>query len=121
MPSVLKALDLFVLSSRHEGFGRVVAEAMSAGTPVIVSREGALTELVQDGLAGLLATPGEPREFADRILSLACDPGARDRLVRAGTERAASFRALLSIERVFAVYQELTGVISPARPDILCS
>jgi glycosyltransferase involved in cell wall biosynthesis len=109
MPSVLKALDLFVLSSRHEGFGRVVAEAMSAGTPVIVSREGALTELVQDGLAGLLATPGEPREFADRILSLACDPGARDRLVRAGTERAASFRALLSIERVFAVYQELTG------------
>jgi glycosyltransferase involved in cell wall biosynthesis len=118
MPSVLKALDIFVLSSRHEGFGRVVAEAMSAGTPVIVSREGALIELVQDGRAGLLATPGDAREFADRILSLADDSGARDRLVRAGVERAASFGARLSFERVLAVYQELRGVLSPDGPDI---
>ena len=49
MPAVFQALDVFVLSSRHEGFGRVVAEAMAAGIPSVVTREGALPELVTEG------------------------------------------------------------------------
>jgi glycosyltransferase involved in cell wall biosynthesis len=62
IPEVLKALDLFVLCSRNEGFGRVVAEAMAAGTPVVLSREGALPELVRGGEFGELAEVVNPPE-----------------------------------------------------------
>ena len=54
IPAVMRALDLFVLTSRHEGFGRVVAEAMAAARPVVVTDEGALPELVGGGDGGPL-------------------------------------------------------------------
>jgi glycosyltransferase involved in cell wall biosynthesis len=70
MPRVLKALDVFMLCSRHEGFGRVVAEAMAAGTPMVLSREGALPEVVASEGRGLLALPGDPRDFAGRFAEM---------------------------------------------------
>ncbi|HEX4406466.1 MAG TPA: glycosyltransferase, partial [Polyangia bacterium] len=60
MPAVMKALDVFVLASRHEGFGRVVAEAMAAARPVVVAREGAPPELVEEDRYGVCATPANP-------------------------------------------------------------
>ncbi len=67
MPQVLKALDVFMLCSRHEGFGRVIPEAVAAGVFVIASREGALPELVPAGSRGSLALPGSPEDFAREI------------------------------------------------------
>src|SRR6185312_9754168 len=74
IPSVMRALDLFVLTSRHEGFGRVLAEAMAAGCPAVVTDEGALPELVQGGQAGRLAAPADPGAFAAQISALLADP-----------------------------------------------
>ncbi len=74
MPRVMKALDVFMLCSRHEGFGRVVAEAMAAGTPMVVSREGALPEVVGSSGAGALAAPSDPRSFADGCVEMAGRP-----------------------------------------------
>jgi glycosyltransferase involved in cell wall biosynthesis len=68
MPAVFKALDLFVLASRHEGFGRVVAEAIAAGLPAVVSDEGAPPSLVGDPRRG--ARAGDPVDFAARTLAV---------------------------------------------------
>ncbi len=81
MPRVLKALDVFVLSSRNEGFGRVVAEAMAAGTPLVVAREGALPEMV--GEEGLLAGPADPPEFAGQIARILSGKAGRPLRTRA--------------------------------------
>ena len=66
VPLVLKALDVFVLCSRNEGFGRVVAEALTAGTPVVASREGALPELLAMG-GGVTVPPSDCSAFAEAI------------------------------------------------------
>ena len=78
IPEVMCALDLFVLTSRHEGFGRVVAEAMAAARPVVVTDEGALPELVDGGQDGLVAPPGDAAAFAKQIVALLTRPPARD-------------------------------------------
>lgn len=107
MPEVLRALDLFVTCSRNEGFGRVVAEAMAAGTPIVATAEGAYPELLGDG-AGLLAASASEREFARAARALLLDPAARERAARAGAVRAQEFDASGVASRVRAVYQAVS-------------
>ena len=64
------ALALIVPSIWYETFGLVVAEAFANGLPVIASRIGALAEIVQDGLTGLLFNPGDSVDLA-RVLAWA--------------------------------------------------
>ena len=64
---VRRATALLLPSVWFEGFPLVLLEAFASGTPVIASRIGALGELVDDGVTGLLAEPGNPGDLADRI------------------------------------------------------
>jgi glycosyltransferase involved in cell wall biosynthesis len=73
MPEVFKAFDLFILSSRHEGFGRVVAEAIAAGLAAVVSDEGAPPDLIGDPRR--VARAGDPEDFARRAKSVLELPG----------------------------------------------
>src|SRR5262249_14711216 len=68
---ILGAVDIYVHSSRREGFGLAVVEAMLAGRPVVVTNEGAFPEYVEDGKTGMLAEPGDPSSFAAKIEQLA--------------------------------------------------
>ena len=107
--AVMRSLDIFVLTSRHEGFGRVVAEAMAAGRPVVVTDEGALPELVADGPAGLRAAPGDAEMFAERILALLRNPLEAAALGARAVEAAHKFDADAIAERVWRRYRELTS------------
>lgn len=107
IPAVMAALDLFVLTSRHEGFGRVVAEAMAAGRPIVVSDEGAPPELVQDGRGGLCARPGDAGDFSRHIRRLIADPAEASRLGARAREESARFDAQAISARVQARYHQL--------------
>lgn len=61
------ALALLMPSIWYEGFPMVLVEAYANGLPVIASRIGALAELVEDGVTGLLFEPGNAEEMADRM------------------------------------------------------
>ncbi len=75
-------VDLFVLPSRHEPWGLVVNEAMSAGLPVIVSDEvGCWPDLVQDGVNGQVFEAGHVEGLADALVAVLEDP---ERLGRMG-------------------------------------
>ncbi|MEM9565684.1 MAG: glycosyltransferase [Actinomycetota bacterium] len=65
---VMAASDLVVHSSTApEPFGRVIVEAMLAGTPVVAAAAGGPCEIVDDGRTGWLVEPGDPVALADRI------------------------------------------------------
>lgn len=84
---LLAAADIFVLPARHEAFGIVLLEAMSAGVPVVATRTGGIPEIVSAGETGILAEPGDPVGLARALLELADDPGKRQALGRAGFGR----------------------------------
>lgn len=78
--------DLFVLPTRNDTFALVVLEAMRAGVPVIATRQGALPELVRDGVNGYLIDPDNIAELADRIFTLLSNESLRASMGRKGRE-----------------------------------
>ncbi len=77
--------DLFVLPTRHEGYGMAVAEAVAHGLPVVSTITGAIPELVDDR-SGALVPMDHPAALAAALQPLVADDGARAR-VSAGARR----------------------------------
>jgi glycosyltransferase involved in cell wall biosynthesis len=79
---LLHAMDVFLLTSLHEGLPRAVLQAMAAGVPVVATAVDGTPEVVRDGVTGLLIPPGRPEVAAERLLELVSDETLRHRLVR---------------------------------------
>jgi N-acetyl-alpha-D-glucosaminyl L-malate synthase BshA len=106
LPPLLRASDLFLLPSAHESFGLAALEAMSCGVPVVGSRTGGLTEVVEDGVTGLLAAPGDVDAFSALALRMLSDDALRSRLSRAARDRAVRvFRAEPVLARWERIYE----------------
>jgi len=89
---IVSRSDAAVLASaptrkgKREGIPVALMEAMSAGLPVVATRTGGISELVQDGHNGFLVTPAEPDALAAALERLAADTDLRARLGHAGRE-----------------------------------
>lgn len=83
--------DLFVLTSFAEGIPVVLMEAMSQGVPVVASRITGIPELVEDGVSGLLYTPGSKEQLVAACKRLMADPDLRNRCAEAGRQTVARY------------------------------
>jgi glycogen synthase len=83
----LQQCDIFVAPSRYESFGLVFLEAMMFGKPVVGCRAGGMTEVVEEGVTGLLAEPGDPASLSAAIGALLVSDEKRRRFGQAGRER----------------------------------
>ena len=107
--------SMLVLPSGEETSPMVIGEAMAAGVPVIATRVGGVSYLVDDGVTGHLVEPGDVAMLADRISALLGDLEQRDAFGAAGRAKAdRDFRATAVAARVAAVYDEVL-VASPRR------
>jgi len=101
---ITAALDVAVLPSLNEGFGRTNLEAMAAGKPVVSTLCGGIPEVVVDGQTGLLVPPQDVEALAQALLELVEDEGLRRRLGEAGRRRA---KEMFSLEQHAACIQNL--------------
>ena len=83
------AADVFCLPSFAEGVPVVLMEAMARSRPVVATRIAGIPELVEDGVSGLLVTPGRADELVQALARLAGDADGRARLGAAGREAVA--------------------------------
>jgi glycosyltransferase involved in cell wall biosynthesis len=91
----------------YETFGRTIIEAFAKGTPVIASRLGAMTELVEDGKTGLLFTPGDATDLTSKILAISSDDAMRQKVGRAArTEFERRYTAEPNHQQLLDIYQQ---------------
>ena len=83
----LESAHAFVLPSYHEPLGVAIMEAMAMRTPVVTTRQGGVTELVDEGVDGLLVNAKDVEPLADVVAGLLRDPALALRLSEASRRK----------------------------------
>jgi len=105
--SVLQASDLFILPSQTESFGLAALEAMACGAPVVASRAGGLTEVIDDGENGILEPVGSVEAMGRRAVELLRDPERHATMRAAAIAKAQDFSADRIVPMYEAFYEEV--------------
>ncbi len=87
--ALINAAELLIYPSLYEGFGLPVLEAMSAGTPVITSRQSAMSEVAME--AALYVDPEDIEAMASSMELIIKNPEMKERMVQAGLKRSKDF------------------------------
>jgi glycosyltransferase involved in cell wall biosynthesis len=108
--AVFAAMDLNVLASGQEGFGRVLIEAAVFGVPSIATNVGGIPEVIRHDKTGVLVLPDDPDGLAAAMVSLLRDEPRRRALGEAARRDAeARFSIQTHAEKMMALWDELLG------------
>ncbi|HKP72260.1 MAG TPA: glycosyltransferase [Pyrinomonadaceae bacterium] len=116
----LEMSDAYVFPTLFEGFGIALVEAMFKGLPSAASRVGPIPEIIEDGVSGLLFTPGSVEELRAAMETLYDDPARRRSLAEKGFSSARGrFHSELTIPQWESLYREVarraTGTVEAVR------
>ncbi|MBW7957115.1 MAG: glycosyltransferase family 4 protein [Deltaproteobacteria bacterium] len=117
MPEVFSELDIIVVASLGEPFGRTTIEAMAAGKPVVATNTGASPEIVVDGVTGLLVPVRAPDRMAAAITKILGEPALAEKMGAAGRERVLKvFTKENYISGIEHVFREVYGRYAKEAP-----
>jgi len=108
LANIYRTMDALIFPSRLEGFGLVVAEAMSCGLPVVIADSSALTELVDHGTTGLLCEKDDLDAFVEAIRQLAGSEALQKKLAHAAQLYVEQhFRVDTMVEHYIDIYRKV--------------
>jgi glycosyltransferase involved in cell wall biosynthesis len=103
----IKFSDLFVLSSRWEGLGTSIIDAMALGRPIVATETGGIPELIESGESGILVERENPVQFAEAIRRLVFDDALRNRISEMAHRKAREFSIERTVSRTIELYETL--------------
>ena len=107
--SYYKSIDLCVVPSINEAFGLSSLEAMACGKPVVASNVGGIPYVVENGKTGLLFECGNIDDLAEKIIALLQNKELREKMEKAGQERAKEFSWDKITDRTVELYMKVTS------------
>ena len=108
LPRWYQRLTIYAFTSRNEGFGLTLIEAMSSGAALVASRAGAAELVVEDGVTGVLTPPGDVDALVAALEPLMRDPAAAAAMGVRGRQRVvAKFSLDAEAKKIAEVYRTL--------------
>lgn len=99
--------QVFCLPSLQEGFGLVFTEAMATAKPIVASRSSSTPELIEDGIQGLLATPLDAEDLAEKLAIILLSPDRGAAMGKAGRSRVGEFEVSAIANQFIQVLESL--------------
>lgn len=93
VPEIMASLDVLVMASEAETFGRVIIEGMAAGVPVVGTKAGGVVNIIDDGVNGLLVQQQNPQALAEALSRLIGDKDLREKMTKEALKKARSVYA----------------------------
>ncbi len=109
IPSILKELDVFLMTSKTEGLGTSVLDAFASKLPVVSTNAGGLKELVKNLETGLIADVGDDVELAKHVMTFAHNGELRNKIVTNAYEFVKSFSSKKTATQTLDVYKSILG------------
>jgi glycosyltransferase involved in cell wall biosynthesis len=110
---VLRAMDVLVFCSDHEGLPMALLEALYLGVPVVARPVGGIAEVIQNGVSGVFVDSSDPRALAKECVNVLRDADGRKRMAEAGIRLvSAKFTAGNSAAEVARLYRLLVDASS---------
>lgn len=116
VPRLLRAFDVFLLTSLWEGLPRSILQARAAGVPVVATAVDGSVEAVEEGVTGYLVAPRDAEAAGSRVATLLLDPGLRRRMGEAATEGLEEFDISEMVRRQEEIYARLLSGRGSRRP-----
>lgn len=107
IPHLLQEVDVFMMTSKTEGLGSSIIDAMYSRLPVVATRAGGIPELVVDGATGLLFDSGDVEGLHSGLNRLLDDEALRKEMGAKGAERSMLFSKAHMAESVLQTYKQI--------------
>jgi glycosyltransferase involved in cell wall biosynthesis len=112
VPEWVQAMDVFVHASDNEPFGIVIIEAMALGKPVVAGAAGGPTEIITDGVNGLLTPYGDADALASALLRYLDNPDFARSIGAAARVRALDFSTQRYAQNFIEAVRDLVPSVS---------
>ena len=104
--SILPELDIFLFTSKTEGLGTSILDALASNVLVVSTDAGGISEFLKHNKNALLAKPGDAKKLAKNILTLSDNPMLKIQLQTAGIQTAACFSKKQMAINTLAIYRK---------------
>jgi glycosyltransferase involved in cell wall biosynthesis len=107
IPELLAMMDIFIITSKEEGLGTSVLDAMASGLPVVSTRGGGLGEMIEHGQGGFLTAVKDSVRIAEFIEKLLIDKKLRESFGKFNLQSVKRFSIENTIEKTIEIYKYL--------------
>ena len=103
--SYLKAFDIFLFPSRHEGLGSILLDALDFGLPIIATDVGGIPEIIESDVNGFLVKPDAVDDICENILGFYTDRTLMKQMKQTNIEKSQSYTVGSMTDEYVQIYQ----------------
>lgn len=109
---IINDMDILLFPTKNDIWGNVILEMMQHGKPVIATSEGAIPEIIDDGITGFLVDKNCPDQIADKLQRLITNPEMRESMGKAGRKKyEEKYTLKIFEENLKKVFEEIMNEI----------
>jgi glycosyltransferase involved in cell wall biosynthesis len=107
IPSVLPGADVFLFTSKEEGLGTSLLDALACKVPVVATRAGGIPEIIEHEISGLLGPVQQPQILAEQVVKLLEQQSLCEKLILGGLKKLQLFDKVNTAKRTYEIYESI--------------